>query len=126
MERKMLANSPRMPFLDSGSQIVRDEIEKAAWHGYHDALAGNGFSQEYERQSVKWQRNYEIGRMWVVTFRRFGITPPPWLEGWDRPRDFADIIAKLPEKLNDQLPGSPLPPAPGLVFKIDAHPRRRR
>ena len=96
----------------------RSDIEAAARLGYLDAVAGRGPSREYETQEDKWQRNYEIGRLWVSSMRAAGLTPPEWAQDQSRPIGFAKCLAAMRAKVGDIVPrtGQILPPDPNLVL----------
>lgn len=65
---------------DFAVPVERHHIEAAAREGYLDALAGKGFSRQYDDSPGPWQRNYEIGRFWAIGMNVCGIEPPEWPE----------------------------------------------
>ena len=88
----------------------RSDIEMAARRGYQDAKAGRAMSAEYEAQTDKWQRNYEIGRLWIASMRAAGIKPPAWPKGAARPKGFDDCLRKTRDVVGDIVPrGQKLP-----------------
>lgn len=113
--------------LEGASLVVRSDIEQAARCGYLDALDRHPLSAEYEIQTDKWQRNYEIGRLWVSNFRCEGIDPPAWPLGGARPLGFDALLTKLSARMDSVVPrGERMALDPGLDFRVRLHPRRRR
>lgn len=98
---------------------VKSNIEGAARAGYLDAVAIRGHSAEYETQEDKWQRNYEIGRLWVSSMRAAGIAPPDWPEGAQRPDGFEVCLATMRRIVGDVVPR-------GEVMPADAKPLHAR
>ena len=127
----MTANTP-LGGREGASGVVRDDIENAARLGYLSALENKPPGADYERATDRWQRNYETGRLWVVIFRGAGLSAPPWPEKRPRPDGFADILARLPHKLDSMIPRpeTHLPPDPALDLPPQpfrsAKPLRRR
>jgi hypothetical protein len=118
-------------FRQNASGIVRSDIESAARAGYLDAVSGRGMSPEYEVQSYKWQRNYEIGRIWVAAARAMNIVPQDWPENQARPAGFdgflRDVQRMLGGRLDDLVPreSSHQPVDPELRMRVSMHTGRR-
>ena len=50
----------------------------AARLGYLEASRGRPFSPLYDGESQQWQTNYEIGRLWAVSFLAVEGSAPAW------------------------------------------------
>lgn len=113
----MERNATPLPMGQSAG--VKSDIEGAARCGYLDAVAMRGHSAEYEMQEDKWQRNYEIGRLWVSSMRAAGIVPPEWPEDAVRPEGFQACLETMRRIVGDVVPR-------GEVLAADPAPLRAR
>jgi hypothetical protein len=137
--RKILVNAEqRLNVIGGGKAVAtwnavpvaRHNIEAAAREGYLDALAGKGFSRQYDDAPPPWQRNYEIGRLWGAGMIACGIEPPGWPDTATRqPNEITLAVAEVgrrigalrPEMEGIQAPRDDLP-----TLHTIAPPRRRR
>lgn len=113
----MTANAVSRQGVSAGVRIS-DDVEVAARCGYLDALSGKSFSHEYECATDKWQRNYEIGRLWVASMKSAGIAAPEWHEGDSRPVRFDMALAMMQAANGNVVPrsGERMPVEPNLDF----------
>lgn len=79
-------------------------ISDAARAGWADAVAGRGFSREYEAQSRVWQLNYETARGAVAFARAARMALPRWPAGVKLPQAVLGIVEA------SQRAGAVLPP----------------
>ncbi len=123
--QQLVLNKSRPGYGDwfGGPALPSHQVAEAARKGYLDAIANRPFAREYDDAPPPWQRNYEIGRLWVQGFRAANVPIPEWPDHLkdSRPAEMLPALEEVNRRIGPIRPESqgvaaPDPDLPPLHF----------